>query len=318
MRKGRKDQVRCTVRGLFVTVSVAVLAAGFFACKGHKTRKNKVKTTDTTGTAAHAESPKKAPKPQPGATRPKPAKKPTGPKADFKPWVERLTQCDKVYFSHINPDSIDNWQPPIPLGAMQSQCDRLAVDIEELGKKYVFYGPGVDDLLFQAYQLVDEYRMFLARSKSMSVRNKLPWKKEVAGLKKRLRDIALSIRKKYQAIDWATIKPVTLAKDYLSFLKKNYLRNALKWALHKGFGQAKKKKVVYLYTLKFESLLLNGISSQKDLGPKAAGPFQGFAKAYSDVVQFFSGNYFDHLKDTGKGLQNALERAGIRFRRVLR
>ncbi len=315
MRKGTENQVRRTVRGLFVTLSLVMLAAGTVACHAHKKKatKNKAKTANTGQVKKSRDvTNKKVAK----HTSHKP-KKATGPKADFKPWVDRLTQCDKTYFSHIDPNSIDNWQPPIPLGSMQSQCDSLAVDIESLGKKYAFYGPAVDDLLFSGYRLIDEYRMFLARSKSMSVRKKLPWKKEVAGLKKRLREISLEIRKKYQAMDWGQVKPVSLDHKYMSFLSKNYLKHALKWALRNGFGQAKKKKVVYLYTLKFESLLLDGMSKEL-AGTKTARPIQAFAGAYRDVVQFFSGNYFDHLRDTGRKLKGSLVKAGIRFRRVLR
>ena len=308
MCEGKNIQVRRPVRGLFVTLIALAMFWGLSCTKRKKVVSKKAEAVVSGSVAKKAvKKDKKKPKP-----------KKIGIEVDISAYMHRVNICDKTYFSHINPNSIDDWQTPIPLGSMQSRCDQLIVDLDELMKKYMFYGPAVDEWLFQAGKLADYYRLFLARSKNMSVRKKLPWKKEVSSLKKQLREISRSMREKHKALDWKRIKTRVVDPTYLKVLTDKYLKDALKIAIVKGFGQAKKKKAVFLYTMKFESILLTGLTMQKDIEPKLSKSLETFASSYKKVVTFFSGNYFDHLKDTGRQLKRDLRKTGIRFNRALR
>jgi len=309
MREGKNYQVRRPVRGLFVTLIALSLIVGLSCSKKKKTTQKTPEKQTAEQVAAKKAAQKQAKKPKPPQT---------GIKVDLDAYMHRINLCDKTYFSHINPNSIDDWQTPIPLGAMQARCDQLTVDLPALVEKYLFYGPGVDDFLFQACNLADHYRLFLARSKNMSVRKKLPWKKEVSVLKKNLREISLLMRKQYKALVLKNAKPKTMDHAYLVLLIQKYLKNAMKNALDKGFSQAKKKKVVYIFTLNFESTLLNKLASQKQPGTKIAKPLSAFALSYKNMVKFFSGNYFDHLDDQGRKLKRDLRKTGSRFNRAIK
>lgn len=310
MHKGKNVQIRRPVRGLFITlIALAIMAFGSSCTKRrkHAQKKSESPVSKQLASKKASKKPKKKDKP-----------KKTGIKADLDAYMHRVTSCDKTYFSHIDPNSIDDWKTPIPLGDMQSRCDELAVDLDALVQKYMFYGPDVDALLFQASKLVDYYRSFLARSKNISVRNKLPWKKEVGSLKKDLRETSFMMRKKYKAVDWKQAKAIVVDHAYLVILVKKYLKDALKLGLLEGFGQAKKEKVVFLYTLKFEAALLNKLGGQKQSGSKIIKHVQAFALSYKNMIKFFSGNYFDHLEGEGRRLKLDLKKTGIRFNRAIR
>ena len=109
----------------------------------------------------------------------------------MKDFVVLANACDKAWFSRVDPDKIDKWELPVDVREMEAQCDPLPGQYEALVKAAAFRNPRLDEYLRTAAMVADRYMFLALRCQKVSVRDKLPFKKMLTGLRDALRtDIA--------------------------------------------------------------------------------------------------------------------------------
>ena len=230
--------------------------------------------------------------------------------------IQTVDHCDVKFFSHINPDSIDNWNPPIPLSMMQRECDYIINWTEQWPEKVIIMNPELTGLTYHTMVLADLYARLIYRSKKMSVRYKLPWKKRISSIKRQLRMMAKLIISSKKSISF---KKVPVEGSYMKNLFRLYGGPALGVALAEGFLLAKKKEAVHYYKLLFYKVLLNKLKDLDNLPKNLKVAVTNYAEVYNEIIKFFtSEDYFDRLKTDGRKLKRKLILAARKYNAAVR
>lgn len=129
-----------------------------------------------------AEAVEKAPEPPP-----KPVSEFDGLRTAIRDWVDLLGRCDDRWFARVDPSKIDNYEFPIDVDAMNAACEGLKTGMERMLDLGGFRNPDLDAFLRRAAEATDRYLMMGFRAKKISVREKLPYKQELAALRDGLR-----------------------------------------------------------------------------------------------------------------------------------
>ena len=304
MLQGRKDSLRGPVRGLLVIAIIVGL--GISGCK--KTESKKQLKKHTTATA------KKETKKTNNTLKKKEKADPL--KESVLKLIQTVDHCDVKFFSHINPDSIDNWNPPIPLSMMQRECDYIINWTEQWPEKVIMRNSDLTSITYHTMVLADLYARLIYRSKKMSVRYKLPWKKRISSIKRQLRMMAKLIVNEKKHL---TFKQEPVEGYYLKSLFRDYASPALGVALAEGFLLEKKKEAVHYYKLLFYKVLLNKLKDLDNLPKNLKVAVTNYAEVYNEVIKFFtSEDYFDRLKTDGRKLKRKLILAARKYNAAVR
>jgi len=293
-------------RLLFVPVLVAIVALSA-ACSPSKPTANAVQAPAT-------------PPPPP----PPPVKSDYDKLRDAaKDFVTRMSDCDRRWFADVQPDRIDKWDLPVDVKAMESECDRVLGQFEALLEQGAFRSAALDGFLRLAATASDRYLVLGYRCKKVGVRDKIPYKAEVAAIRDALRaDVArlneaiapvlaltdADLRTNEQA---APESLPGLADPVLARVRtdmKDWIEQSLK-----------DKKPTWRYSLRTSELLARrAASALKSRGGAGvqdlAAAADALSLAWAEAVKFYTGAYFDSEEKEGPKIRRAVATADVAYR----
>jgi hypothetical protein len=242
----------------------------------------------------------------------------------IKDYVTLFADCDKHWFADVKPERLDRYELPVNVKAMEGECDKLLAMYEGILAKGSYRCPEMDSFLRLAASVADQYLVLAFRCKKVGVRDKVPYKKEVAALRDALRaDVAKLKEAVGPALDLpdATLKgagggdAVALADAALTRVRPDFKQ----WVE----APVKESKPTWRYSLRTSDTLASkaamtlraraGVSAQP-----LVGPAEDLAKAYTAAVAFYTGNYFDTEEQEGPKIRAALSKADSAYRQAAR
>lgn len=239
-------------------------------------------------------------------------------------FVTLAADCDKQWFSDVKPERIDKWELPVNVKDMENQCDRLLRIFEELLDKGAYRCPELDDFLRIAASVADQYLILAYRCKKVGVRDKLPYKKEVAELRDALRAEVSKLKEEVgKVLDMSdTALKGAMVSDVMSLADAALLR------LRNDYKQwietpVKEGKPTWRYSLRTSDTIAAravltlrsraGVSAQPLIAPA-----EELSRAFTAAVHFYTGNYFDTEEEEGPKLRAAFNKADNQYRQASR
>jgi len=249
---------------------------------------------------------KEAPEPPAVASKaPEPSPKPVsefeGLRTAIREWVDLLGQCDERWFARVDPGRIDNYEFPIDVDAMNAACEGLRTGMDRMVDRGGFRNPRMDEFLRAAAEATDRFLMMGFRAKKISVRDKLPYKKELAALRDGLRAEVKGLRE-------SAAEVLALTDADLNASSNDAPEEVVAWA-RTTLGRVRAdfkaqvedaipaNKPVWRYGLKTTAVLAKraatALGSARNGAPTAVvAPAQAMASALEVAAAYFGGEFF--------------------------
>lgn len=304
----------------FIGLATVALAVAGCGGKGQDAAKPKAKAEEKKAEAGKAaETPKEAPKPRSEFD---------DLREGLKDYVTLLADCDKAWFAKVDPDKIDKWELPVDVKTMEPRCDPLLNQYEKLMEKGAFRSPVMDEFLRTSALAADRYLLLAFRCKKVGVRDKVPYKKELAELRDALRADVAKLKE-----DVAKVLALSDAQLQVTALPP---ADTVKWADgtlqrikddFKAWVQEPRKvenqKPTWRYSLRTGALMATRAAAALKLASTAtpeglADPAQALADAYQSATTFFTGDYFEKEEEQGPKVYKEMAKADTAYRNAAR
>ncbi|OQC37442.1 MAG: hypothetical protein BWX66_01311 [Deltaproteobacteria bacterium ADurb.Bin058] len=242
--------------------------------------------------------PEAAPAPAP---EPEPVSEFAALRTAIKDWVDLLKRCDEGWFARVDPSKIDNYEFPIDVDAMTSFCYDLRTGMDKMLELGAFRNQQLDSFLREAATATDRYLIMSFRAKKISVKDKLPYKKELTALRDDLRAEVGALQKRAEQIlaladaDFHAIsnapasEVVTIARETLGRVRADF----------KAFVEDSipTNKPVWRYSFKTTVALakeaISALKAPRNGAPEAiAAPATALAQGLDSAVEYFGGEFF--------------------------
>jgi hypothetical protein len=263
-----------------------------------------------------------------------PAPPPPPPKSEYdklrdaaKDFVTRMSDCDRRWFADVQPDRIDKWDLPVDIKAMEAECDRVLGLYETLLDQGAFRSAAMDGFLRLAATASDRYLVLGYRCKKVGVRDKIPYKAEVAAIRDALRADVARLNEAIAPVlaltdaDLRTNQQASpeslpaLADPVLARVRtdmKDWIEQSLK-----------DKKPTWRYSLRTSEVLArraaSALKSRGGAGAQdMAAAADALAAAWAEAVKFYTGAYFDTEEKEGPKIRRAVATADVAYRNAAR
>ena len=233
----------------------------------------------------------------------------------IKDFVTLLADCDKDFFANVRPERLDNWDLPVNVTAMEATCDQLLSRFDRMLEKGAFMSPVADEFFRNCALATDRYVMLAFRCKKVSVRDKAGLKKEIAELRDGLRADVAKIKVQVEQVlgmDDVAMREYARSVDLLpraADAALSRLRGDMKQWVEQPL---KDGKPVWRYSLRTSDVIASrAVSAMRFKGVATAmtEPADALSRAFSAMVSFYAGNYFDAEEKEGPRVRGAVIRA---------
>lgn len=238
-------------------------------------------------------------------------------------WLELASTCQNRWFRKVDPARLDKWELPVDVPAMEDDCDKLVFDYEALSKDYLLKGPELDSLFVRMAMVTDLYTHLALRCRKVGVKDRVPFKQMIAGLRDRLGAEVEAVVKEGTAV--LALDDDTLVREVRDQAMMDRSLKALgrvtadmdEWIVK----PRKEVGPVFKYSLKVSGRLAGGaaeaLAQDASLPEKFRTAAAGLSKAWTVVSDFYAGDYLAEEEAKAEFLQKSVLKASVAYDKAL-
>jgi len=238
-------------------------------------------------------------------------------------WLKLASTCQKRWFAKVDPAKLDKWELPVDVPSMEDDCDKLVFDFEALSKENLLKGPELDSLFGRMAMVTDLYTHLALRCRKVGVKDRVPFKQMIAGLRDRLGAEVEAVANEGAAV--LALDDDMLVRDVSGQAMMDRALGALgrvKSDMDEWIVKPRKEVgPVFKYSLKVSGRLAAGASealaADASLPEKFRMSASALSKAWTVVSDFYAGDYLAEEEAKSDFLQKSVVKAFIAYDKAL-